>query len=221
MPARKISRCGAPAGAAASARANPRAAAFAGVPVPERYQGKSLKPVVTAGKPADWRTETYHEHFAVRNRIPAWEGIRNAQFKYARFFDEENYEFLYDLKADPDELKNLAKDPAHADTLKQMRERTTAVVASYGGPLPPLKGGFQNSTDPHPVASANNAVKPGKDGFASLFDGKSLRGWSGEKCAQFGWASGALAATLLTDYGQPADEEQVWSIWKGNARVRR
>jgi len=25
----------------------------------------------------------------------------------------------------------------------------------------------------------------------------------------------------MTDYGQPADEEQVWSIWKGNARVRR
>jgi len=26
---------------------------------------------------------------------------------------------------------------------------------------------------------------------------------------------------MLTDYGQPADEEQVWSIWEGNARVRR
>lgn len=169
---------------------------FAGVPVPERYQGKSLKPVVTAGKPSDWRTETYHEHFAVRNRIPAWEGIRNAQFKYARFIDEGNYEFLYDLKADPDELKNLAKDPAHADTLKQMRERTTEVVASYGGPLPPLKGGFQKSTDPHPVASANNAVKPGKDGFASLFDGKTLRGWTGDPKY---WSVKEGALTGVTD----------------------
>ena len=33
--------------------------------------------------------------------------------------------------------------------------------------------------------------------------------------------TGALAITAVTDYGQPADEEQVWSIWKGNARVRR
>jgi NAD(P)-dependent dehydrogenase (short-subunit alcohol dehydrogenase family) len=41
------------------------------------------------------------------------------------------------------------------------------------------------------------------------------------KCAQFGWASGALAATMLTDYAQPADEDQLWSIWKGNARVKR
>ena len=26
---------------------------------------------------------------------------------------------------------------------------------------------------------------------------------------------------LPTDYIQPADEEQVWSIWEGNARVKR
>ena len=42
-----------------------------------------------------------------------------------------------------------------------------------------------------------------------------------KKWIQFGWATGALATTVITDYGQPADEEQVWSIWKGNARVRR
>jgi hypothetical protein len=153
---------------------------YAGVPVPERYQGRSLKPVVAVGKPDDWRTETYHEHFAVRSRIPAWEGIRNEHFKYVRFFDEENYEFLYDLKADPDELTNLAEDPAHAETLKEMRERTTQVVASYGGPLLPMKGELGRSTDPHPVASASNAAKPGADGFARLFDGKTLRGWTGD-----------------------------------------
>ena len=61
----------------------------------------------------------------------------------------------------------------------------------------------------------------GGDGFVGGLLYGILRGWEGEKCAQFGWASGALAATLLTDYGQPADEEQVWSIWQGNARVQR
>ncbi len=38
---------------------------------------------------------------------------------------------------------------------------------------------------------------------------------------QFGWASGALATTLLTDDAQAADEDQIWSIWIGNARVQR
>lgn len=48
-----------------------------------------------------------------------------------------------------------------------------------------------------------------------------LKGWPAEKCMQFGWATGALAATSITDYGAPADEDQVWAIWKGNARVKR
>jgi 2-dehydro-3-deoxygluconokinase len=48
-----------------------------------------------------------------------------------------------------------------------------------------------------------------------------LKGWNVEKCARFGWASGALAVTMLSDYAQPADEEQLWSIWNGNARVKR
>lgn len=48
-----------------------------------------------------------------------------------------------------------------------------------------------------------------------------LQGWTLEQCAQFGWATGALAATSLTDYAAPADEKQVWDLWKGNARVQR
>jgi len=48
-----------------------------------------------------------------------------------------------------------------------------------------------------------------------------LKSWEPEKWMQFGWASGALATTFLTDYGQPADEEMIWSIWHGNARVKR
>lgn len=61
----------------------------------------------------------------------------------------------------------------------------------------------------------------GGDGFVGGLLYAILRGWEPEKWIQFGWATGALATTVLTDYAQPADEEQVWSIWKGNARVKR
>lgn len=61
----------------------------------------------------------------------------------------------------------------------------------------------------------------GGDGFAAGLLYGILRQWESEKCARFGWASGALAATMYTDYAQPADEAQVWSIWEGNARVQR
>jgi 2-dehydro-3-deoxygluconokinase len=61
----------------------------------------------------------------------------------------------------------------------------------------------------------------GGDGFVGGMLYAILKGWEPEKWAQFGWATGAMATTFLTDYAQPADEEQVWSIWKGNARVKR
>ena len=61
----------------------------------------------------------------------------------------------------------------------------------------------------------------GGDGFVGGLLYAILRGWEVEKWTPFAWASGALVTTLLTDYGQPADEEQIWSIWQGNARVKR
>jgi len=61
----------------------------------------------------------------------------------------------------------------------------------------------------------------GGDGFVGGLLYAILKGWKPEKWIQFGWATGALVTTLLTDYGQPADEEQVRSIWQGNARVKR
>lgn len=61
----------------------------------------------------------------------------------------------------------------------------------------------------------------GGDGFVSGLLYAILKGWAPEQWIQFGWASGALVTTLLTDYAQPADEEEIWSIWQGNARVKR
>ena len=61
----------------------------------------------------------------------------------------------------------------------------------------------------------------GGDGFVGGLLYGLLQGWAPEQCAQFGWATGAMATTLLSDYAQPLDEEQVWSIWQGNARVKR
>lgn len=61
----------------------------------------------------------------------------------------------------------------------------------------------------------------GGDGFVGGLLYGILSGWEPEKCLQFGWATGALAVTALEDYATPADEDQVWSVWSGNARVKR
>lgn len=61
----------------------------------------------------------------------------------------------------------------------------------------------------------------GGDGFVGGLLYAILREWDPAKWIQFGWASGALVTTLATDYAQPADEEQIWNVWQGNARVKR
>ncbi|MCL1795932.1 MAG: sugar kinase [Clostridia bacterium] len=61
----------------------------------------------------------------------------------------------------------------------------------------------------------------GGDGFVSGLLYAMLRGLPNEQWLQFAWATGALVTTLTTDYATPADEEQILSIWEGNARVRR
>jgi 2-dehydro-3-deoxygluconokinase len=82
-----------------------------------------------------------------------------------------------------------------------------------------LEGETWNVIEPRPIRVLDRIG--GGDGFVGGLLYGILKDWEAEKWIQFGWATGALATTFLTDYAQPADEEQVWSIWKGNARVQR
>jgi 2-dehydro-3-deoxygluconokinase len=61
----------------------------------------------------------------------------------------------------------------------------------------------------------------GGDAFVGGLLYAILKGMEPAKWPQFGWATGALTATLATDYAVPVNEEQVWSIYAGNARVKR
>lgn len=61
----------------------------------------------------------------------------------------------------------------------------------------------------------------GGDGFVGGLLYALLQGMSPEDAVRFGWATGALAVTMLTDYASPVSEAQVWNIYRGNARVKR
>ena len=154
---------------------------WAGVEIPKRYQGKTFAKLISDSNPSSWRKYTFHEHFAVRHRIPAFEGMRGGRYKYVRYVDEKNYEFLHDLKIDPDERINLASNPKYLKTLKKMRGLTDQRVQELGGPLSPMKQPLSRSTDPHPVSAAKVANRPGEDGFANLIaPGNRIRNWSGD-----------------------------------------
>ena len=82
-----------------------------------------------------------------------------------------------------------------------------------------LEGDSWHVVEPRPIGVLDRIG--GGDGFVGGLLYGILREWEPEKWLQFGWATGAMATTFLTDYAQPADEDQVWSIWQGNARVKR
>jgi len=82
-----------------------------------------------------------------------------------------------------------------------------------------LRDGQWHVAEPRPIQVMDRIG--GGDGFVGGLLYGILKNWKAEDCLHFGWATGVMAATMLNDYAQPADEEQVWAVWNGNARVKR
>lgn len=94
---------------------------YAGEPISEGMQGRSILPFMRDVRPRDWRTEFFYEHHTLPKIIPASEGVRTERWKYLRWLHEPVVEELYDLARDPQETKNLATDRSQAERLRTLR----------------------------------------------------------------------------------------------------
>ncbi len=109
---------------------------YAGVPIPEKIDGRSFRPLIE-GTAADW------PEFAISESggDPKLNGlaIRTATLKYMAYRSENEtiYEQLYDLQADPWEMKNIAADPARAADLERMKSLLAEWEAAHP-PVPPV-----------------------------------------------------------------------------------
>lgn len=115
-------------------------------------------------------------------------------------------------------IKRVKESYSNASIFANTLRQVVSVNSHFWGALM-LEGNNWHVIEPREINVLDRIG--GGDGFVGGLLYAILKGWEPEKCLQFGWASGALATTSLTDYALPADEEQVWSIWKGNARVKR
>jgi N-acetylglucosamine-6-sulfatase len=100
-----------------------------GAPVPKNLHGRSLLPWLRGDKPA-WRQSFLIEHFSdnvfPRARLMGYQAVRTERWKYIHYTDLADMDELYDLQADPYELKNRIADPAvrkNLATLKADLER--------------------------------------------------------------------------------------------------
>ena len=120
----------------------------AGVPAPAGGDGASFLPLLQ-GKQVIWRDSLLYEYYWERNfpQTPTVHALRTDQYKYMRYHGIWDLDELYDIQADPRELRNLIKSPAHQAIAKQMNQRLFEILESTDGmnmPLYPDKGG-QNS----------------------------------------------------------------------------
>ena len=95
-----------------------------GIAIPATMQGRDLSQLYLADKAPEWRQEFFYEH-PMLNRtdfIPASEALVRKDWKYF-YWPEFEREQLFNLKDDPIEERDLAKDPDHAEKLAELRSR--------------------------------------------------------------------------------------------------
>lgn len=84
-------------------------------------QGRSLKPFLDNKRPEAWRTSWFYEYFKENGYThPTVLATRTADAKLVLYPDHEEWKELFDLQADPHEMKNLYDDPAAADLKARM-----------------------------------------------------------------------------------------------------
>ena len=108
----------------------------AGVTPARKLDGGSL--LQLAGGAADWRKHIDLEHDVCYSPANHWNALTDGSVKYI-FHARDGEEQLFDLKADPGELRDLAGQPQHSATLREWRGRMLGHLSERGEPF--VKGG--------------------------------------------------------------------------------
>lgn len=101
----------------------PTLAQICGLPIPEHCQGKSLVAMLS-----DPQARVRDAAYCLRSGSHM---LRTERWALIRYKDDSLE--LYDMQNDPQQFTNLAKDPAHRDTVKDLQDRLTKRLERIGG----------------------------------------------------------------------------------------
>ena len=104
----------------------------AGVQVPADMQGASLLPILEGKKPADWRKFVYYHYYESggEHNVAKHIGIRSDRHKLIYFYENKAWE-LYDMKEDPNEVKNVYGNPGYKNVQEFMKRELWIQMKKY------------------------------------------------------------------------------------------
>lgn len=108
---------------------------YAGLPIPNAIQGKSLRPIFTDPE-ADVREAVYYHYYGYPaiHQVKRHYGIRTDRYKLMHLYHDIDAWELYDLEVDPTEIHNLIDDPNYQTIAQELRRKLTDLRQYYGVP---------------------------------------------------------------------------------------
>lgn len=110
---------------------------LAGVDVPAEMQGRSLRQVMRGATPSDWRKSMYYNYYEYRgggHNVQPHYGVRTERHKLIHFHYGMDAWELYDLKKDPNELRNIYADPQYAGVVRELKKELLRLQKQYDDP---------------------------------------------------------------------------------------
>ncbi|NMC37588.1 MAG: sulfatase [Bacteroidales bacterium] len=107
---------------------------MAGLSVPSDMQGKSMLPILKGKTPSGWRKEHYYHYYEYpgSHMVKRHYGISTERYKLIHYYYDIDEWELFDLLADPLELKNFYDDPGYAGIRRKLTRRLLKLMNKFG-----------------------------------------------------------------------------------------
>ena len=133
-------------------------------PEVKAMQGISMKPLLE-GKEVPFRKSHYYQYYeyhgdrTTAHMVRRHRGVATERYKLIHFYNLDEWE-LFDLKTDPQEMKNRADDPELAEVRKELEAELERLASEYG--VPDDRGSVPR--DPHArIQALKKPQKPKSD----------------------------------------------------------